>query len=486
MINKKITYNVLVALTGLISFSCAQQEMPDGDYMESEDYSGITFSISLPDAKTRSIATTYAGDFNAGFYVSAICPEDEVTGSLNPYIDGRKATQLDENGYFGILDESGDPCKWPTMRHGKEGKLKFFAFYPACEEMRQSAGVDSEKYFALENKSTKNASKKVTYDYRLNQFKVNKEIPRHIDFVTATAEGSRKDNGESGMRLDFEHQLSRLTLKAWGNTVNDIEIAGVRIGCAVTESDFNFAAKPTNLAQGDATVSGNWVEPQQRGCVEYIFREGDIVVNLAKGDYSSETKAASIMGNGGSAMVIPADNPVWKHTTDASNTNKGLYFSVLLRVKENDENKTLLYPYIDGAELSATVTTDEMSVIYFSVERATGKIIKRLYKQKGVGYFIDPEFTTPYNVPATEEIRNYGWAAIPLSTTLRWKPGYHYTYKLNYSAGVGVHDPADPFPGKPIISSILVGVTEAGETWPTVSDFTTGGEANVTDKITIQ
>lgn len=484
MISKKFTYGLSVLLFGLMSVSCSEENMPDGDDIESADNSGIIFHVSLSAAESRSATTTVAGDLNGGFHVSAICPEVDAVGALNPYLAEQFAMPIEATpGYFGIFDRSDELWMWPSTRHGKEGRLKFFAFYPSCEAMRESAGVDS-KYFGLANKSTKSSSK-VTYDYRIEKFKVNKDISRHIDFVTATTEGTRKADAESGVRLDFEHQLSRVVLKAWGNTANDIEIAGVRIGLAITESDFNFAAKPTNLATGDATVSGNWIAPQKRDCVEYIFREGDTVVRLGRGNHTSEASAASIMGNGGCAMVIPAYNTGWNHTKDAPNKNQGLYFSVLLRVKQNDDNNTLMYPYIQGADMSSSVKTDEMTVIYFSIEKDTEKIIRKLYKKIGEGYFTDPECTKPYHVPETEEIRNYGWAAVPL-TDLLWKPGYQYTYTLDYSNGVGVHDPADPYPGKPIISSILVGVTQNGKVWPMVYDFTAGGEVDVTNDIIIK
>lgn len=480
MNNTPLKYSLLLLLPVLLLLSCEQEDIPP----VVDTSGGIFFRTDLPVAESRSNATTVVGSLDAGFHVSAFCPENEVAGALEPYFAEQVATPLEGAPcHFGMLNQSSELLVWPTIRHGKQGKLKFFAFYPSREVMMQSAGVESG-YFGLTNKTTKSGAA-VAYDYRLEGFKVNKDISRHVDFVTATAEGSRTANSESGVRLDFEHQLSRVAFTAWGKTDNDIEIAGVRIGRAITESDFNFAAKPTNFAQGDATLSGNWIAPQKRDCVEYIFREGDTVIKIGQGNHASAATAASIMGNGGWAMVIPADNPVWKHTTDASNKNQGLYFSVLLRVKENDESKTLVYPYIAGVDMSSSDNADKMTVIYFSIERATGKIIRRLYKNEG-SYFKDPEFTEVYAVPETEEIRNYGWAAIPLSTTLRWKPGYQYTYILDYSDGVGVHDPDDPLPGYPIISRILVGVTENGKTWHMVNDFTEDGKVDVTDQIVIK
>lgn len=486
MNNKRYTYCFLLLLPALLLFSCAQDDMPGAT--EGTDNSGIVFRVSLPATEARSTATTVVGDLNGGFYVSAICPEDNAStgNALDAYFTEQLAAPLEGmTGYYGMLDErSSEQWVWPTTRHGKLGKLKFFAFYPSCEAMRDSAGATTE-YFRLANNSKKQGNT-VTYDYRMEKFKVNKEISRHVDFVTATAEGSRKADGESGVRLNFEHQLSRVSFQAWGNTDNDIEIAGVRIGSVVTESDFNFAATPNNYAQGDNTANGKWIGTQKRDYVEYIFREGDNVVKIGSGNlHTSEATAVSIMGTGGWAMVIPADNTGWNHKTDAANKGKGIYFSVLLRVKGKDINNNLLYPYVKGEVLSGSVMTDDMTVIFLSVDRETGKVMKRLYRDKAGNYFTDPGFTKAYAKPETEEIRNYGWAAIPM-TNYRWKPGYQYTYTLNYTNGVGVHDPEDPFPGSPIISTILVGVTENGTTWPMVNEYSYGDKVDVTDKITIK
>lgn len=488
MNNKRYTaYGRLLLLPALLLLSCSQDDQPGGG--AAADDSAIVFRVSLADAGSRSNATTVAGNLSDGFYVSAICPEDDASSgnALNMYFDEQFATPLDEMpGYYGMYDEqTSEQWVWSTTRHGKQGRLKFFAFYPSARTMRESAGVGAG-YFGLANKSTKSGSTP-SYDYRMARFKINTDITRHVDFVTATAEGSKRANADKGiaMNLPFEHQLCRVAFTAWGNTPNDIEIAGVRIGGVITESDFNFAAKPKNYASGDNTLNGDWVAPQVKDCVEYIFRKGDAVVKVGSGGHATQASAASIMGSSGWAMVIPADYNGWNHTSDASNANKSLYFGVLLRVKAADENKTLLYPYIEGSPLSSTVLTDDMTVIFLSIERATGNVMKRLYRSGSGLYFTDPGLTEPYALPATEEIRNYGWAAIPLSK-LRWKPGYQYNYTLNYTDGVGVHDPADPYPGKPIISKILVSVTEGVNSWPMVYDFENGSEVNVTNNITIE
>ena len=175
------------------------------------------------------------------------------------------------------------------------------------------------------------------------------------------------------------------------------------------------------------------------------------------------------MGNAGSAFVIPASYSAWTK----AKANTGIYISVLLRVKDIDGMQQ--YPYIEGASMDKTNTTEKMNVIYFAVNKSTGLINKRVYKSNG-NYYTDTSFTTPYTASANEEIRDYGWAAMPLSSgTL--KSGYHYTFTLNYTYGVGVEDPADVLPGKAIITPVTPGVS--------VTSFTSVGSTDVTDKITI-
>lgn len=441
--------------------------------MADTDDDGIYFHVSMSDVDSRSVNTTAAGSLNDGFYASAICPEDDPA---KDYFSNLPVKPLEDRpGYFGVFRTDEDllpqQCVWPTTRHGKQGRLKFFAFYPSRDSLKKGAEAD-DTFFALANKSKSGAA--VTYDYRMTNFKLHKDISRHADFVTATAEGSKAEHGEKSLNLAFEHQLSCVAFKAWGNFENteiaEIEIVGVRIGNAITKSEFNFTEKPTNLAQGDATVNGNWVAPQSKGVVEYgvveyIFHEGESVVLLDGNSYKTEAAATSIMGDGGWAMMIPNDNTGWNRN------NGGLYFSVLLRVFGKEENRPLLYPYIEGTDMNSGTTSIGMNVVYFAVDKTSGRINKRLYRNReDKKFYEDPKFEIQHKKLSTENINNYGWAAIPLGN-LRWKPGYQYTYLLNYSGGVGVEDPADLFPGKPIISKIMVGVTESGTPWHTVTDY---------------
>ncbi|MDE6655015.1 MAG: fimbrillin family protein, partial [Muribaculaceae bacterium] len=373
-------------------------------------------------------------------------------------------------------------CKWPTNKGGKAGKLRFFAFYPSRDVLRDSAGIhgdERDNYFRLEYTKTN----KDTVEYWMKSFKVNKDIAKHSDFVTATAEGSKSDSLYTGINLTFQHQLSRIILEAFGNSESyDVEIAGVRIGGIAIESDFSFEGIPVNYKSWNWTKIGRWIGVnQKKDVVEYIYRKGDRVVTINKENNPDKSKAVSIMGNGGPALVIPYDYAVWWEYQKKGKENKDhslLYFSVLLRVKERlTENHTLLYPYIEGANLnsSLTVTADNMNVVYLAIDTVSKEVKQRLYRKKDDRkFYTDTSFTTEYSPQKDEEVRNYGWAsAIPYingATTQRWNPGYQYIFQLDFSKGIGVQDPDDALPGKVIIYPIEVTGTPAAQ-WHTVKDY---------------
>ncbi|MDE6459262.1 MAG: hypothetical protein K2K52_00305, partial [Paramuribaculum sp.] len=232
-------------------------------------------------------------------------------------------------------------------------------------------------------------------------------------------------------------------------------------------------------AAKDSTQNGQWLKTPAptKGVVEHIYREGESVIQIKnKGSYTTSAKATSLMGNAGSAFVIPAQYSQW---TKAAN-NTGVYISVLLRVKDIDGMQ--LYPYVEGSSMNTSTTTAKMNVVYLAVDKSSGLINKRVFKSDGK-YYTDTGFTTPYTASVNEEIRDYGWAAMPspsvasTGSNVILKSGCQYTFTLNYTSGVGVEDPADAIPGAAIITPVTPTVT--------VKEFSSGGTSDVTDKITI-
>ena len=449
MNKKDLSYITILFLSAASMSSCSQDDMP-GSHLADDNL--ISFQVSLPGVNSRSTDKDILGALASGFDVTAFCPEDEslinADGTLHEYFSEQRVSQ-DGDGKF-----RSDLCRWPGNVGEKQGRLKFFAFYPSRRDLRQSVDEgESSARFALSNHSSAS-----NYDYRLENFKINRDIARHVDFVMASADGTETDNLFSGVNLNFQHQMTRVALSAWGNNDSyNVEIAGVRIGRPVTEGTFSFSAMPDAPEEGDNSV-GDWLldESPKRDCVEYIFREsGDVVIPIDGRNNNSENAASSIMGNGGWSMVIPYKHDAWDHHGDAPNSRQGMYFSVLLRV--TDKSGIRLYPYPGYSSLDDT-DQQKMTVIYLAVEKSTGRVMKRLYKS-GNSYFSEPDFSVAsvYSLPATQEIREYGWAALPIETD--WKAGYEYTYLLDYSKGVGLHDPDDPDPGAPILNEVAVSAT---------------------------
>lgn len=473
MNNKRIKYTGLLSLSLLMLFSCAEEEPKVRDV--TADDSEILFFTSIPGVETRSNDDIDVSSIKNGFYVSAACIDSLNSHGFPHPIEHFSAQLVRQTAGMGEAFRS-DACRWPPNKGARAGSLRFFAFYPSRAVLRDSAGVNrnDNNYFKLEYTRLTND----TIEYWMKRFKVNEDISRHSDFVTATTEGSKTESLYSGVNLTFQHQLSRLNLEAFGNSDSyDVEIAGVRVGGIALESDFSFEGLPVNYKDRNSTKIGRWIGVnQKKGCVEYIFQKGDTVVPIGRGHHETAATSAPIMGKSGFALVIPYDYSVWKnYKTNENKRHDYLYFSVLLRVKEKATvNNTLLYPYIEGADLSSKETTDKMNVVYLSVETKTGKVMKRVYK-KGKDFYTNPDCSESslYAVPSTEDVRNYGWASAIPSTgndpKIRWNPGYQYYYKFDYSKGIGIQDPADQLPGKPIIAPI--DVTGTGTIWHLVKDY---------------
>lgn len=152
MNNTRSTYYLLLLLPALLLLSCSQEEDIPAVAGEN-DNTAIVLRVSMPAVEARSTATTVAASLNNGFHISAFCPENEVNGNI-PYFEEQFVKPLEENSkLFGIFDQSSEQCVWPSIRHGKQGTLKFFAFYPSREVLRDAAGVAPGQDFELKNES---------------------------------------------------------------------------------------------------------------------------------------------------------------------------------------------------------------------------------------------------------------------------------------------------------------------------------------------
>ncbi len=392
----------------------------------------IPFVAGLPGVSSRSIYDVNSEILSGGITISAFRTEG-ADGFLSPHFQGELVT-LKSDGAF-----RSDRCKWPiiqgenTNNQGEKitGELKFFAFHPSRSVMEARAGVGDE-CFVFSNATVK-ADGKINYDYRLTKFRVIPDISEQVDFVTAISTGNKIDHLYSGVKLAFEHQLCAVQVGVWGGaTLYDIEIAGVRIGGTYVEADFCLSTGVDNQSRADNTV-GSWIfTPESlHGYVDYVFNTGDKVVGINANEHNTKESFASIMGNGGNAMVIPAKHDKWDYINDSKNSGNGMYFSVLMRMRVREGDRHIVYPSVDPQS--------QPYLVFLVVRKSDGMVMKRLSAS---------EYNN-YTAPDGQEKRAYGWAAVPVNVD--WKPGYVYSYVLDYSKAVGLHDPIDSNPATPII-----------------------------------
>lgn len=431
------TSYIILGGTLLLS-SCTQEEAP-AVRPDSSDRR-IVFHTSLPGLTTK--ATEIVTDL-PHFYMTAFDESDNKlieNGKLKEYFNNVRVEKKS-----GSDKAISDQCIWPEP--GQESdKLHFFAYYP---ELTLDASLVN---------GTSVSGNDITIGYKIDGFKVAPNIANQVDFVTAYATGSMADNLFSGINLNFRHQLSRIEVKAWGaNKSCDIEIAGVRIGGVNVNGNFNF--KPS---EGTSVWAG-----QKKGTVEHIFQDEEIIIlSTQKNSHATLETAASIIGaNLGAeincAMVIPTtDETGWDFSNDRTNSAKGTFISVLLRVidKTSTDGKQQ-YPYDDN-DMSHGPNALNIPIVFLAVD-GSGKVTDnpgQLYKGNDGVYYTDNAKQNKYNVPSGSIVKEFGWAALPIEC--KWEAGYYYTYTLDYSSGVGLHDPSvagegAPKAGDPIISDII-------------------------------
>ncbi len=443
----KTTYTLIGAAI-LLSACSNESDMPGGT--DGQDRR-IVFKTSLPVITSRGNLLD-KNNLPKYFQVTAFDPqhpEKIKNGKLEEFFSNKRIDITD------AAMHSSEECIWPEPGY-ESHELTFYSFYPALDVL----GTE-EKPAVLSNNSTPAA-----FDYKLEGFTVKPDIAGHVDFMTATATGTMEDNLFSGIRLDFGHILAAIEIKVYGEHKScDIEIAGVRLGgVGVSGSTFDL-------------VNNKWLNDNlDRGIVEYIYTDGDKIVACGKNNkIPLKDNALSIMGKGGYAMLIPAEYP---HEWDLSqgNTNKGMYISVLLRVTDATPTANIKpeesqrYPYRDLAHGKDAL---DVPILYIVVDKSTGIVSTRVYK-KGDKYYTDKECKNSYPLEGDMEVREFGWAAIPV--TASWEPGKIYTYTLDYTSGVGVHDQeittGIPKAGDPVISD-KVGVSYS------VKEWLTGGGSNV-------
>ncbi len=468
----RVSYLALAA--ALSAVSCSKEAAEPGGY-EWED-GNISFLPSLSDAPaTRAQDMTL--DLLQSFQATCFFDGDPKieNGVVAPHFEDvtfiRHLTPYSELEFVSLPGEEG-MSEWPTKR----GLLKFYAFSPSCSDMMADnhffSNCNHDDHFNLINSSVKE-EKNISTGYRLANIRVNLDISRQFDFLTAFTSGERWKDFYNVVSLEFKHQMSKIELRAWGDCAGyDIEIAGVRLGNPVIEDSFIFADET------DCESAPRWLQSGESvtGKVEYLYAassgsgdgseegglaSGDTVFAINKTKHNSASSAESIMGAGGCAMVIPTVNEKWEGLADPDISAKPystgkMYFSILLRATSSGKGHQL-YPY-EG-------NPDGMAIVYYAVDQESGLIVSRVYPGKTKDeYFTDSDREHRYEMPEGVVVKEFGWAAVPVE--VNWEAGKRYVYTLDYSGGLGWHDPSDPDPGKEISLNGKVLVKVEVKDWP--------------------
>lgn len=256
---------MFMAMTAMLIASCSSD-----DVVSTNTGRAIDFRTSVG---TRGTETTTATIDK--FYVTAI------DGANDNYFTSQEFTKDGE--YF----TSSPLYYWPT------GTLSFYAYSPSATDLGGTLTI---------NGTTKT----------LVDFSPKKAIKDQVDFVTAYATGTRKDE-EKGVKLTFNHQLSQIEIKAKNsNTGYVYKVVGVRIGKPVSKGTFTFGANTWALT---TTEKANYA-------VEYTSAP----ITLTK-------DSATMMGTANdNAMLLPQQLVAWASATDSTNNANGAYIALKIQI----------------------------------------------------------------------------------------------------------------------------------------------------------
>ncbi len=311
---------MFMAMTAMLIASCSSD-----DVVSTNTGRAIDFRTSVG---TRGTETTTANIDK--FYVTAI------DGANDNYFTSQEFTKDEE--YF----TSSPLYYWPT------GTLSFYAYSPSAKDLGGTLTI---------NGTTKT----------LVDFSPKKAIKDQVDFVTAYATGTRKDE-EKGVKLTFAHQLSQIQINAQNTNAGYVyKVKGVRIGEPVSKGTFNFG-----------TPGWSWDNTNPTKANYEIKYDAEKTLTRT---------AQSMMVDGeGNAMLIPQQLVAWDTENDKDNKLKnGAYLALMIQITTKDGAQ--VYPAKKGDYGWAAVAID-------TEWKAGNKYVYTLDFSNGAGK-VDPEKQKP-------------------------------------------------------------------------------------------
>lgn len=275
---------ILIIVAGILFISaCNKYEIKDQNKGQA-----IDFRVAL-ETKATEITTANLTEF----YVTALKDDGSI------YFEDLLFTKK-ESGYF----ESDEKYYWPA-----EGGLHFYAYYPGSSDALNISGTLQEitDYEAVDN------------------------ISSQTDIIIAKATGNKTANQETGVELEFAHQLSQVEIRAVNNNAAyTYSIKGVKIANVNTVGSLDFSGPSTEWV---SKTPGDYV-------IEYQNDQNAITIS---------SDPVTLMSN---AMLIPQNTEAWVVNPEEGNTdtNIGSYISILVQINRVVDDQTKVQVYPKGAE----------------------------------------------------------------------------------------------------------------------------------------
>lgn len=286
----KRTHLLFAAFTALTLASCAEDEPIS---VRSSD-EAISFRSGM---STRATETTNAN--LSSIYVTAF-------DGTNPYFENINFTKGSDSFF-------NSAAKYSWLENNDT--IKFFSYSPGMDQLGADVTIPTgEANVQLEN------------------FSVPESIADQVDFITATASGTKKDNENTGVELTFDHRLSQIEIMAKSeNPTYTIKVTGARIGRVEYLGTFDFATKEWTLDDWHDTAI------YDTSCDEITLTE----------------EPQSIMGTTGNAMLMPQTLTPWSPVNDPDNVARESYLSVLVQITRTDSGFQM-YPFSNDTKTDAS------------------------------------------------------------------------------------------------------------------------------------
>lgn len=210
---------------------------------------------------------------------------------------------------------------------------------------------------------------------KLENATIPDEIADQIDFITASATGTKDNNETAGVPLTFNHQLSQIELQAKSDTQDyTVEVSAIRIGRAEYMGTFDFTTSEWTLDE---------------------WHDKAVYDSSLSSPVTLSATPVSIMGDSGNAMLLPQKLTPWSPKGDPDNAARGSYLSVLIKITTPEG--VVLYPYPSDTKLDSNGQKREYAWASIPIDtkwEAGKKYIYTLDFTHGGGN-VDPDDPTP-------------------------------------------------------------------------------------------